>query len=421
MVNTLALARSIPSGSPVRGLAVAPDGRVLSAGEDKSVKVWNPSSGAMERNLPGAEKAVNAVAVSKNGLLVAAGGADQTIRIYTQADGKAIASLTAPAAIRTLAFSPNNLTLAVGHDNNLIQTWSVPFTPGQPKLADFGTLQQTYRHDAPVTEVVFSNDSGQIWSSSLDKTVRIWKSASDNPIRNLQHPAVVDAVAFNPAGDQLATGCHDGKLRFFDLAKGALSKEVNAHPFTAPSPPNPIYCLAWTADGKQIVTGSFDHSAKLWDAASGNLVREFKGFKEKDFEKGHTQGIFCLALSPDGKTLATGSSDRTIKLWNTADGTVIRELVNPNLKAALQPPVAHRGWVYGVRFTPDGKQLISISGAPRNQRSLAVWSVADGKLLSSDDKESGTVLCDCLVSGWQENGPGAPAQRSGMARRRRSM
>src|SRR2546421_10745685 len=96
---------------------------------------------------------------------------------------------------------------------------------------------------------------------------------------------------------------------------------------------------------------------KLWEAETGKLVRTFKAYKEKDFEKGHRDGIFCAAFSPDGKTIASGSSDRSIKLWNVADGTVIRELVNPNIKPGVipQPPQAHPGWVYGVRFTSDGK------------------------------------------------------------------
>src|SRR5262249_14400058 len=160
----------------------------------------------------------------------------------------------------------------------------------------------------------------------------------------------------------LATGCHDGKVRLFDVQKNTLVKEITAHVVAQPPTQFAVYCLAWSADGKQVVSGSLDHTAKLWDVASGNLVREVKAFKEKDFEKGHRDGVFCVALSPDGKTLATGSSDRTIKLWNVADGTVIRELVNPKLKGAT--PQSHPGWVYGVRFTADGK-LVSAGGAPR--------------------------------------------------------
>src|SRR5205823_10503026 len=130
----------------------------------------------------------------------------------------------------------------------------------------------------------------------------------------------------------------------------------------------PIYCIAWTPDGKQIVTGSLDHTLKLWDANNGNAVREFKGFKEKDFEKGHRDGVFCVAFSPDGKQLVSGSSDRMPNMWHVADGSVVRDFVNPNLKPQGNvPPPSHPGWVYGVRFTPDGKYLVSVGGAPQNK------------------------------------------------------
>jgi WD40 repeat protein len=226
-------------------------------------------------------------------------------------------------------------------------------------------------------------------------------------------------VAFNPAGTQLATGSHDGLVRIWDVAKGEQVRQITAHSVPMMSQ---VYCLAWSPDAKQIVSGSLDHSLKLWDAGDGNLLREFKGYEEihavaalgasmlgllsdplrpvpflaayaassrKTGEyvgRGHREGVFCTAFSPDGKLLASGSSDRTIKLWTVADGALLREFDNPHLKAAGGPitpavPQAHPGWVYSVRFTPTGKYLVSAGTAPRNHGYLAVWNVADGSLV----------------------------------------
>ena len=145
-----------------------------------------------------------------------------------------------------------------------------------------------------------------------------------------------------------------------------------------------IYCVAFSPDSKQVVSGSVDQTLKLFNVADGKLMREFKAYKEKEFEKGHQKAVFCAAFSPDGKTVASGSSDHTIRLWNVADGSVVRELVDPALKPAPgDPPPAHPGSVYGVRFTADGKRLVSVGQAPHNHGSLAVWDVADGKLLAA--------------------------------------
>src|SRR5439155_12398138 len=138
-------------------------------------------------------------------------------------------------------------------------------------------------------------DSVTFFSASADKSIKQWKFASDAPVKNFPHPNLVDAVAFDKTGTLLATGCHDGKVRIYDIAKGAVQKEINAHPGMPPVGPAAIYCVAWTPDGKNVLSGSLDHTLKLWDATSGNLVREFKAYKDKEFDKGHRDGIFAAA------------------------------------------------------------------------------------------------------------------------------
>jgi len=384
------------SAQPLRSVTVIPaQTHVLTAGDDKSAVLWNLTTGAKERAFEGATGALNAVTVSKNGILVATGGADATVRVYTFADAKLIGQFKATGPVRGLAFSPNNLTLAAACDDKSIATWNVVFTPGQPTPAEFGKPLQSYAHDGAVLDLVFAADSTAIYSACADKTVKQWKVASEVPTKNFPHPREVDAVAFDPKGTILATGAHDGNLRLFDVAKGAVLKDVKAHaPQPAPSnETNPVYCVAWNPAGTQVISGSKDASLKLWDAATGNLVKEFKAYKEKDFEKGHREPVFCVAFSPDGKTVASGSAglERTIKLWNVADGTVIRDLVNPNVKPPPgNPPQSHPGWVYGVKFTPDGKYLVSVGEAPKRKGYLAVWNVADGKLLYGEELALGS-------------------------------
>ena len=203
----------------------------------------------------------------------------------------------------------------------------------------------------------------------------------------------VDAVAFQPNGGLLAAAGHDGKVRFFDLVKNAQAKEIVAHisDVQKQKVPQPIYSLTFSADGKQVLTSSYDNSLKLWDVASGNLVREFKAHKEKDFEKGHQEPVYTAAISPDGKFMASGSSglERTIKIWNVGDGSVARDLANPNYKTAAPfPPASHPGTVWNLRFTKNGK-LISVGDAPGNKGFIAVWDWQAGKMLSSDTLQLG--------------------------------
>src|SRR5262249_33220599 len=141
------------------------------------------------------------------------------------------------------------------------------------------------------------------------------------------------------------------------------------------------------------------HSLKLWDVNSGNLIREFKAYKLKDFEKGHQDPVYSAALSPDGKFLASGSGaiERVIKIWNVADGTVVRDLANPQIKSApMQTPISHPGDILQLRFTKSGK-LISLGDAPKNKGFLAVWDPQSGQMLLGETLPMGTFFSMALA------------------------
>lgn len=391
-VDTPAIARVIAADAgPLYALALVPaNTHLLTAGADKTVKLWNLTTGVSERAFAGAAAPLKSVAVSKNGQLLAAGGVDQTVRVYQFGDAKEVGAVKTGGEIRSLAFTPNSLTLLAAAGDGALRAWGTPFTAGQPIAPEFLAPVQSYSATAPIAQLAIAGDNATIYTAGLDKALDVWKLASPVPTRNFPHPNNVDAVAFQPKGTLLASGGHDGKVRLFDLAKGALVKEITAHfEKTAGST---IYSITFSADGTRLVTSSYDHSLKLWDIATGKLVREFKAHKTKDFEKGHTEPVYAAALSPDGKWLASGSHDRTIKVWSVADGSVVRDLPNPQIKSAPPlPPLAHPGDVLHLHFTRDGK-LISLGDAPKNRGFLAVWDPQTGKMLYGETLPMGTFF-----------------------------
>ncbi len=78
-----------------------------------------------------------------------------------------------------------------------------------------------------------------------------------------------------------------------------------------------VMSVAFAPDGRMLASGSNDSTIKLWDVASGREVRTLSG---------HTSDVWSVAFSPDGRTLASGSRDKTIKLWDVASGQLIRSL-----------------------------------------------------------------------------------------------
>ncbi len=387
-VHAIALTRIGPAFTkPVRAMTLMPNGsHLLIAGDDPVVRLVNAANGLEERKFEGALAPVQAIAVAKTLQVIAVGGAEKLVRLFNFADGKELGAIPATAPIRGLSFNLDAKLLVGVADDNSVTAWNVAFTAGMPMPEEFGRVVQQFAHAGPAVAVTIA-DKGEVFTASADKTIKQWKVASPIPTKNFQHPNLVDAVAWSPDGKQLATACHDGIVRLHDVEKATVLKAINAHIAPAPSP---IYSVLWTTDGKQVLSTSFDKSMKLWDAMSGNLVKEFKPFAEKGNEKGHTDQVFCAAISKDGKLIASGSSDRKIKLWDASAGTVIREFPHPGIKG--EPNQSHPGGIYQLRFTPDEKYLISVGPAPRNQGYVAVWTVADGKLVSGSDAGYGPTF-----------------------------
>jgi WD40 repeat protein len=397
-VHTMGLQRYMVNGAALRRVTPLPSGSHFVTGDDTGkVKLWN-MAGAAQRTIADSVKPATALAASKNSLLLAAGGADSVIRLYTPNDGKLVITLKAPAAVRTLAFTPDSQALLALCEGGALQGWNVVFQPGQQPPPEFGKPAQSYAGGAAL-DLAFGPTPGPFWTAGDTGPIQMWRYAGDTPTKNFPHPNLVDCVAFSPDGTQLATGCHDGRLRIFDIPKATQVRDIAAHAMPMPAS---IYCLAWTVDGKRLITGSYDRSVKLWNAADGKMIAEIKGHEEKKSEKGHLDGVYCLALSSDGKLLATGGGDKAIKLWSTVDGTFVRDMSNPAIKSPPVPGMgaplvlAHPSYIYGVRFTPDNRYLVSIGGAQQNRGFLALWSVADGKLLMSEETAAGTLFALCM-------------------------
>jgi WD40 repeat protein len=215
-------ANTLTSAVPVRALAASPDGKLLaSAGDDGAIQLWDTTAGKATTKLTAHTDWVLALAFSGDGKFLASGGHDGTVRLWDVAAGKKLLDIEAKAApqpntpplptnvVQAITFSPDNKLLAVGGSDSLIHLFSVP----EGKL-----VRSMPGHTSSVTGVQFHPGGAVLVSSSKDRTLKLWNPANGQLLKSLEgHTAWVQGVTFLAQGTRLASVGADGTVRLWEL------------------------------------------------------------------------------------------------------------------------------------------------------------------------------------------------------------
>ena len=291
----------------------------------------------------------------------------------TKADLETVskASDEAEKPIRTLVFSPDSRRLATAGNDYLIHLWDSD--NGQPldTLEGAGAVIQTLTF-TPDGDLVSGSDNNQIVFWDPDPGWSLWKTIGsvDDAARLTGR---VRALAFSPDGRLLATGSgqpsRSGEVKLWDPVQGRLVRNLtDAHSDT-------IFGLEFSPDGKYLASASADHLVKVFDAAEGELIRVFEG---------HTHHVLDVAWRADGHLLASCGADNVIKLWDFETGEQ-KETIGGFEKE-----------ITSISFIGTGDDLLTSSGdglvrlGERHFRGAqdflyASASSADGQTLSSPE------------------------------------
>jgi WD40 repeat protein len=232
------------------------------------------------------------------------------------------------SAVWTMASSPDGKKVVSGSVDGGVRLWDI----------DTGKLIATWTgHTSNVYTVCWSRDGHRVVSASFDGTAREWdvengktilgpiKTGHDDVYTVVYSP---DMTMFATAGYSESTPA-EHPIKICDAKTGEVVATLKGHTQSA-------RCLAWSPDGKTLVSGSRDHSVRTWNT---------KTWKQLGLLDGHTKTVHGIAISPNGRILASASGDKTGRLWNLENSQPISS------------PLHHEQIVNCVSFSTDGKLL----------------------------------------------------------------
>ena len=389
----------------VLSVAISPDSTLIAAGVQQTigggqftsaVHVWRISDGQLVQTFTGyaigdvTNTGVTSVAFSSDGQYLASGSKDRSVKVWRMANGTLVSSRSDHAQqVNAVAFSPDGQWLASASNDRTAKLY---------RTSDWGLEQTLSGHTNNIYSVAFSPDGKTLATGSWDQTVRLWNVSDWGLVFSLAQGSGVGVLAFSPDGKMLATGTWDHNIRLWDPKRGVLVDTLVGHnafvqtlafapdsrtlasgswypefaiklwwppskrasPFAPPTVTNhssSINELIFTANGRLISGG--DTTARFWDALAGHFLSMINA----------TASVTTMALSPDGQLIALPGANHTVKIYRTADGTLVQTLVG------------HTQDITGLAFSHDGSLLASGAFFDGNNDVIKLWNVSNWTLV----------------------------------------
>jgi WD40 repeat protein/serine/threonine protein kinase len=386
---------------PVTGVAFIDGGRRLaSVGHDRTLKIWDPTTGRVVLTLRGHIREPIALACSPDGRRLASAGGDGITKIWDSTHVEATAgqeSLTLSGhtdRLLGLAFSPDGHRLATTSWDETVRLWdsrtgaenlvfrkhvgivlSVAFSPSDGRHIASGGVMKSDDDPSPLKVwdatsgeeirhfrgaareaigVAFSPDARWIATGDNQGAVSVWDTSTGQVAHTLSTGGMlVFGLAFSPDGRRLASLSSDGRVTVFDATDWGAKPLLDFHAHkTWIRGAN----LAFSPDGTHLVMPGDEYTVNIWDLTINGARPSAPVLRLCD----HTSQVVGVAFSHDGRWVASGSQDNTVKLWNAKTG---------ELKRTFR---GHAGIVSRVAFSPVGRRLASASF----DKTVKVWDLS---------------------------------------------
>lgn len=378
-------------GNWVFAVAISSDDKwIVSGSHDETIRVWEKASGNCRFVLKGHKGIVNYVQISSDCKYIVSAG-DKTIKMWSLETGEFIKDIAKyDTYVSGIAISPNN-----SHVYSALQY-------GAMKKYDLNTgncVMSFDGHTKYIKSINISHNGNFIVSTSGDDTVKIWNVSTGKLVQDIKITSPTSAF-FNSNDTKIIVSAFDGNVRIYDVSSG---QQIQM--FTITSGNSFIETAVFSPTDKYILSSVLDESVsgeiKIWDAQNGELIQTLTG---------HTSSVATLVFTNDGKSLISGSKDKTLRIWNlnikekpkkkglfytppvvvskalfSRDGKYIvasywnntLKLLNSNATIAERSFTGHTSLVTSFDLSPDEKKIASVS----SDKSIILWETSTGQIL----------------------------------------